>query len=349
MSHLPTFSTETPVAPPSRHKRVAAALGVALLTALYVWWFGYTTHQLAAGGSDFDQLWAAARAFVAGREPYDAVGPGREYSWAWPLLYPMPAVLTITPFTILPVVAARVLFSALSAGALAFALSRDGFHRFPILASAAMMDAARGGQLAPLLTAALLLPSIFWLIALKPNLGAAFGAATSSRRALLVAAAGSALLLTASFLTNPDWLGRWLAALPAAKHLRIPVATMGGPLLLLALTRWRRLDARILLACACVPHTPVVYDVVPLGLVARTFRESLAFALLTFVALFAQDYFVTGSPPAESATLAARILNLTVYLPCLVAVLLRPNEGVPPAWLTYLSSWRAAVRQRVRA
>lgn len=334
-----TESLGTAKAPTLRARTIAALITTAVV-ACYVWWFGYSTHQLSAGGSDFDQLWFAARALVEGRDPYDAVGPGRTYQWAWPLLYPMPAVVAVVPFTIVPVVAARVLFSSISAGILSFALTKRNFELLPLLCSAAMMDAMRGGQLAPLMTASILLPVMFWVVALKPNLGTALGAATSSKRALATGLAGGGALVVLSFVLRPNWLHRWLEALPAAQHLRIPVLVMGGPLLLLALLRWRRVDARVLLACALVPHTPVVYDVVPLSLVARNFRESLAFALLTFIALFAQAYLVTGTSPTENATLAARLLNLCVYLPCLVAVLLRPNEGESPAWLSLMQSWR---------
>ena len=57
--------------PPSRVARILVALGVAVAFAVFVFGFGYSTHQLAAGGSDFDQLWFAARALLSGREPYE--------------------------------------------------------------------------------------------------------------------------------------------------------------------------------------------------------------------------------------------------------------------------------------
>jgi len=305
--------------------RIGFALGAAMLAALYVWWFGYTTHQLAPGGSDFDQLWFAARALLHGRDPYALIGPGREFRWPWPLVYPLSTVVAVLPLTALPVVVARIIFASLSVGILTFALTKRGAGVLPVVASAAVLDAARAGQLSLLLTAGVLLTGASFAFALKPHTGLALLAAAPRRRAIVVAAITGVALTIIAFAFQPHWLASWRNALGSASHVRIPLFALGGPLLLLALLRWRRLDARVLLACACVPHTPIVYDVVPIGLVARNFRESLMFALLTYAALLAQHVWVTNAPPSVAATLAARILNVTVYLPALLAVLARPN------------------------
>lgn len=141
---------------------------------------------------------------------------------------------------------------------------------------------------------------------------------------------------------QPAWLPSWRDALESATHVRAPVGVLGGPLLLLAALRWRRLDARILLACALVPHTPMVYDVVPLALLARTFREALIYALLTHAALFADAAWVTDAPTAIAATRAAQILNVCIYLPALAAVLSRPNESESEHADGLLSRWTRA-------
>jgi len=51
---------------------------------------------------------------------------------------------------------------------------------------------------------------------------------------------------------------------------------------------------------------------VPIGLVARDFREGVVYALLTHAALFSQHFLVPGLAPAAAATMATRILNITV-------------------------------------
>ena len=309
----------------SLRRRLLIAAVYGILAAAYVLWFDYSTKQFGPGGSDFDQLWFAARAVWQGRDPYALIGPGREFAWSWPLVYPLSTVVAMLPFAALPLLAARVLFASLSAFVLAFAISRRGAAVLPVLASAAALDAVRASQLSPLLTAGVLLTGASAAFALKPHTGLALLAASPRRRAVQVAAISGTALVAIAFLMQPGWLTAWRGALGSATHMRVPMFSLGGPFLLLALLRWRHLDARVLLACAIVPHTPIVYDVLPLALIPRTFRESLAFALLTYAALFAQDAWVTGAPPAEAATLAARILNICVYLPALVVVLSRPR------------------------
>ena len=311
----------------SLRRRVALAVAAAIVTAAYVLYFDFGTNQFGPGGSDFDQLWFAARTVWNGTNPYDVIGPGRQFNWAWPFLYPLPAVMAILPIAWLPLLAARVLFAAVSVGVLAFALSRRGLGMLAVLGSAAVIDAARAGQFSLLLTAAVILSWLAFVFPLKPPLGIALLVASPTRRSLVVALVGGAFLAIAAFVVQPHWVTSWIAALRTTSHMRAPALELGGPLLLLALLRWRRLDARILLACALVPHTPALYDVVPIGLVARDFREGLVFALLTHAALFSQHFLVPGLAPAAAATMAARILNITVYLPTLVAILTRPNRA----------------------
>jgi hypothetical protein len=312
--------------PLALRQRAAIGVAVALLAGVYVLWFDSVTHQFGPGGSDFDQLWLAARELARGGNPYEAIGPGRAFDWGWPLLYPLPTVVAALPFAALPLLAARILFIALSAGALAFALSKHGLSLLVVFFSAAVADAVRAGQLSVLMTAALTIDALAFAFVLKPPFGPALLLATPRRRAIVIAVAAGVVLSGIGFALQPGWFADWLRALRGAGHVRAPLLTFGGPLLLLALLRWRRPDARILLACACVPHTPVVYDVVPLVSLVRSFRQGLAFAVLTYVALLAQASFLANLPPDAAATRAARILNLAIYLPALLLVLSRPNR-----------------------
>ncbi|HEV8218225.1 MAG TPA: hypothetical protein VGP95_20385 [Gemmatimonadaceae bacterium] len=300
---------------------------MALLASAYVLWFDTITHQYGQGGSDFDQLWFAARVLIKGGDPYQAIGPGKAFEWGWPLLYPLPTVVAVVPFAALPVLAARIIFAGLSAGLLAFALSKRGVTTLVVFLSAAMVDAIRAGQLSVLMTAALTIDALAFAFVLKPPFGLALLAATPRRRAIVIAGMTGLAFTGVAFALQPGWLAEWLHGVRAAGHMRAPVLALGGPLLLLALLRWRRTDARILLACACMPHTPLVYDVVPLGMLVRNIREGVAFAVLTYGALIAQDSMVANMPPDAAANLAARILNLAVYLPALVLVLSRRNES----------------------
>jgi hypothetical protein len=107
----------------------------------------------------------------------------------------------------------------------------------------------------------------------------------------------------------------------------------GGPLALLALLRWRRTEARLLVALACVPQSLMLYDTVPLFLVPRTFRESALLVALSYIALGA----VTRGGPypdiAHYALASGRVTTVLLYLPCVAMVLKRPNDGAVPGWL----------------
>jgi hypothetical protein len=115
--------------------------------------------------------------------------------------------------------------------------------------------------------------------------------------------------------------------------------------MLLALLRWRRPEARLLAVLALVPQTPTFYDHLFAFAVPRTFRETLILTVCTFGV-----YFVIGfnSPLPTFETwgnLLARTTVYLVYLPAVVLVLRRPNEGQIPEVVRKLE---ALVRGRVR-
>jgi len=295
--------------------------------------------------SDFDQVWAGAAAVLRGDNPYEVIGPRRAFHWAWPLYYPMPALLTTLPLGLFPVVAARVVFASLSAGLFAYALTRDDFARWPAFLSVSFVVNVELVQWSSLMAAAAMMPALSWLACAKPNIGVAIAAATPRIRTLVIMATVSALLVAISFIVLPSWFDQWLENVRAAPHFRASVTRPGGFLLLLGLLRWRRPEARFFCALACTPLTPTFYDPVLLYVVTRTTREALTLSVGSVVL-----YFVIAiSNPTPIISIWGEVLAKAsiwvIYVPCLVMILRRPNEGdVPPylAWLPRLR--RAAVR-----
>ena len=333
-------------APPRRSARIALAAALGVCSALYVVAFAWANPDFV---SDFDQVWGAARALVAGDNPYEAVGPGRQYPWRWPLYYPLPAVILATPLAPLPVVAARAVFAGVSAALLAWAITRDGFARWPLFLSISFVTAIELTQWSPLLTAAMLMPSLGWLAVTKPNLGAVMAAHAESNRTLFILVGGSLALLVVSFAVQPGWVGDWLEKVRSAPHFKAPVVRPFGVVLLLALLRWRRPEARLLAALALVPQTPTFYDHVFVFAVARTFRESLALTVCTFVVFFVIGFNAPLPSFDAWGDLLARATVYLIYLPALVMVLRRPNTGHVPEFLTRFEQFVRAGATRALA
>ena len=69
---------------PTQKTRLAVALLVAMAAALYIWRLAVLMPQY---DTDFDPIRLGARLLLHGETPYQ-IGPGRPYSWNFPLLYP---------------------------------------------------------------------------------------------------------------------------------------------------------------------------------------------------------------------------------------------------------------------
>jgi len=91
--------------------------------------------------------------------------------------------------------------------------------------------------------------------------------------------------------------------------------------------KWKRADARLLLALACVPHTTAPYETIPLFLIAQTWPQAWILWALGFVAYVAQ--WLRGPYASQAAYWAsgAEWIVALLYLPCLAMVLCRPNAS----------------------
>jgi hypothetical protein len=311
-----------------------AALGVGLLAAAWV-----RSHGLAQPSfkSDFDQVWAAARALLHGHDPYAAVGPNAPFVWKWPLYYPLPALLVTAPLGHLSVLAARMVFAGLSAFAFTWAVTRDGWSRWPIFLSIAFYVGIDLVQWSPLLAAAYFVPWLGALAACKPNFALPLLAGSRTSRSVLWVVGGAAVLVAASFAVDPGWLQSWLANVRSAPHFKAPIARPFGFVLALALLRWRRPEARWLLALSLIPQAPSFYDQLLLVAICTRWWETAILAASTWVLFF---YVGAYSPQPDYLSWGALVGNATVwfcYMPCLLMVLRRPNEAPVGRWFT---GWR---------
>ena len=325
---------------------ICAALGVGW--GLFIWGFV----KFSGRHQDFGQLWFAGRALLKGQNPYDVIGVGKPFEWFWPWYYPLPAAFVGMVFAPFSEQAAIGLFSGLSATAFAWALTEQGFAPLLAFLSTCTWLALARGQGAPLLASALVLTPLSVLLVAKPTIGAAIFVARPSWWAV----GGGLALLLAAFLVQPHWPADWIAALnsPAvapgfrAPH-RPPISFPGGLLVLAALCRWRRVEARLLIAMACVPQTTMPHEVVPLFLVARGWIES-GLLLALSQAMIAWVVHFHAPTLAEGISAYGPAFVWFMYLPCLVMVLRRPNEGTVPKWIERrIEGWPAWLRGRPEA
>ncbi len=316
--------------PPTAARVVAALAAAAFALSLYrrgPWANG--PHP-----NDFDHLWFAARVMLGGGDPYAAVGPGRAFDWQFPLYYPGTALVAVAPLAALPLAVARALFIATSAALLAFAVTRQGWWRLLILCSAPFQNAAMSGQWSPMVAASLLLAPLAFVAAVKPTVGVAALAASERDAPILVAVGTGLVLLAASLAIYPQWPLGWLAAVRDAPHISAPIThwRVGGPLVLLALARWRRPEARLLVALACVPQSTVIYEGLYFLLIPAGIGALVPMALGSFVASALQVRLAETAPSTVALQHGAGdLLVLFFYLPALLLIMRRPNEGrFPP-------------------
>jgi len=247
--------------------------------------------------------------------------------------YPLLAALVTLPLVGLAAVPSAAAFVGLSSAALAYVVTRDGFgfRGLLVFASVPYLTAAVLGQLTPLIVAAGFIPALQWVYAAKPTIAAALFAARPSLRG----AALAVLLLLVSLILLPHWPVDWLHALAHTPHHRAAVMRPFGFLVLLALLRWRTPEGRLVAMLACVPQVFFFYDQLPLMLTARTGRQLSLLVVATWTA-WAITWTTCTHKPA-CVEFAEPLILPFLYLPALVLVLRRPNEGTMPPWVDRLT------------
>lgn len=321
-----SFRLTDGIAPPTFRQRLIVALAIGLFAGLLAFAF----HSRPGAAPDFIYPWMAARSLIAGVNPYGALPGGMAAPFQAPLLYPLTAALVAVPVAWLSLPLAVAVFMGISAFLLAYAVSRESWDRLLLFASAPFILAIALGQWSPLVTAAALLPACGFLAIAKPNIGLALFIYRPSRAALV----GCAVLLALSLLVLPSWPRDWLHSLSLDRQSgthRAPITTPLGPVLALALLRWRRPEARLLLAMACVPQLLFFYDQLPLMLMPDSRRQHYALILPGSIAFIV--WMLVGRESAEGPKVAEWCVMAGIYLPCLIMVLRRSNEGDLPTWI----------------
>jgi hypothetical protein len=324
---------------PTRLRRLLVALAAGLTAGLAAFLY----HSRPEAAPDFIYPWAAARYLASGINPYSALPGGLTAPFQAPLLYPLPAILVATPLSWFPLPVAVGTFVAMSVFLLSYTLTSRNWEPLICLASAPLILAVLLGQWSPLLTAAALLPAGGVLATTKPNLGLALTVYRPTRIGIL----GSALFLALSIWVLPTWPRDWLHSLSLDQQSGTHVAPIMTPLgfaLALALLRWRRPEARLFIAMACVPQLLFFYDQLPLLLVPSTKGESYAVIIPSSVAFLV--WLLVGHGHESGPRVAEWCVMLSIYVPCLIIILRRPNEGLAIAGPARFSALKSRLLHR---
>ena len=279
---------------------------------------------------------------LAGRDPYELIGPGRLFDFEFPFRYPLPAAVVALPFSPFPPDIASGLFVGVGLGCLAWALMRHGHAPLIGLMSGGVASAINSVQWSPLFAAATVMTPLGLALVAKPTIGVAMFAARPSalggRRRGPIAryfVRDTAELVRPVAERRSEWSYRARTASGRSTCAALPTQMAE------AQRRGWSPPSR------CVPMTPVLYETVPLALIPRRGWEAVLLVLASHVVLV----WVMRVPRTDPAHLAAHLENsaraiaLVLYPLATLMVLRRPNVGPVPAWLERrIAAWPAWLR-----
>jgi hypothetical protein len=281
---------------------------VGLASGAFCWFLMKHFHQDA---SDFRWALHLAHRLLAGQNPYDT-----------PLeQYPITGGLLALPFVRLQPEIAAGLFYGISSALLAFGLTRHGYRGLLIFLAYPYWAAFLTVQWSPIITASAFFPLLLPVTMAKPQIGLPVLLTHASRRGVLACVVLGAL----SLVILPKWPMIWIGQLGHYEHF-IPLLLLPGPLLLLALLRYRNRDAILLLLAACMPQR-WFFDSFILWLIPKSRREIVWTVFFSWGAGLWRWYRFP-----HSFTEVGRWTVIFLYLPMLAVVLLRrysnPDPGI---------------------
>jgi hypothetical protein len=287
-------------------KRITVAAVVGLASGTCCWFFLKRLHQNAG---DFHWALHLAQRLIARQNPYDT-----------PLeQYPLPAGLVALPFLRFPPEIAAGLFYGISSALLAFGLTGKNYGRLRIFLAFPYWAGVLTAQWTTLIAASAFFPLLLPATMMKPQVGLPVFLTRLSRRGLLACVFVAAL----SFAVLPQWPMLWLRQTRYYEHF-IPFLIFPGPLLLLALMRYRERDAWLLLLASLTPQR-WFFDSFTLWLIPKSRRQILVTAFFSWGAGIWRWFH----QPANF-TEVGRLAVIFLYLPMLIVVLFRSPAATAP-------------------
>jgi len=269
-----------------------------------------------------------AERFLSRQNPYDT--PFEQY--------PFTAGLFALPFVHMRPELAAGLFYGLGSSLLAFGVTRHGYHRLGIFLAYPYWIGLLTVQWCAVIAASAFFPLLLPVTMAKPQVGLPIFLTRCSRRGFVACTVVGVL----SLIAMPRWPLLWIGQMGYYQHF-IAILVLPGPLVLLALLRYRDRDALLLLLTSLMPQR-WFFDSFILWLIPKSRREILIAVVFSWCAGIWRWYHYP-----TSYVQVGRWIVLSTYLPILAMVLLRKtltdvpskmsaegpldNETLPPQFL----------------
>jgi hypothetical protein len=286
--------------------RVAVSALIGITSGMFCWFLMRRFHQDAA---DFRWALRLARNIAAGRTPYDT-----------PLeQYPVTAALLARPFLSWPPEAAAGFFWGISSFLLALGLTRHGYHRLFVFLAYPYWNGMFVVQWSVIIAASAFFPLLLPVTLAKPQVGLPVFLTRLSRRGLIA----TVVFVAVTLIWLPSWPILWIRQWRNYEHF-VPLLVFPGPLLLLALARYRDRNARLFLLASAMPQR-WFFDSFTLWLIPETRKEILFTVFFSWgVGIWRWNY------TPHSFTEVGRGAVLCLYLPMLAVILWRGRTRRAP-------------------
>jgi hypothetical protein len=283
-------------------KRISISAVIGILSGTFCWFLLKHLHQ---GAGDFRWAIHLAERVVTHQNPYDT-----------PLeQYPLPAAFVALPLLHITPEAAAGLFYGLSSFLLALGLARKGYFRLLAFFSYPYWAGLLVAQWSAVITASAFFPLLLPVTMMKPQVGLPVFLTRPSRRGVLACLFIGAL----SIFVLPNWPRLWLGQTQYYEHF-IPLLVFPGPLILLALVRYRDRDAWLLLLSSVMPQR-WFFDSFILWLIPKSRRQIVFTAGLSWCEGIWRWYHLP-----DNFTQVGRWVVIFSYLPMLAVVLFRKEN-----------------------
>jgi hypothetical protein len=284
---------------PGLRGRIAISTLIGVAAGWACFFFMRRLHQ---GAGDFSWAIHLAQRMLARQNPYDSLLEQ----------YPFTAGVFALPFVrVAPEVAAGI-FYGLSSALLALGLTREGYHRLFIFLAYPYWVGLLTVQWSTAIMASAFYPLLIPVTMAKPQVGLPVFLTRISKRGFWACV----VLGVLSLILMPHWPRLWIGQMGYYQHF-YALLVLPGPLILLALVRWRDRDAWLLFLTSLMPQR-WFFDAFILWLIPKSRREILATVMFSWCAGLLRYHHAP-----TSYTQVGRWIVVSTYLPMLAIILLR--------------------------